>query len=478
MKKKYFTKLRCAAFICLSFLVGQAQAQTIHIAPGTVLTNNGATITVANSNIQNEGQLVSVGGVFVFSGNNTNMVTGTGTTAFHSVHINKINGGKLVLQKDVSASGAVVFNSGLLDIGNNFLELKYSGGSLQNENESNRVVSTGTGEVYIIQNLTAPSLVNPGNLGMTISSGQNPGLTTIYRGNKAQVAASGDQSINRYYRIEATNNANLNATLRVQYFDVELNNNSESALNFWQYNGQWQSIGATTRNANQNYVELAGINELTQFTLGKMLSGGEFQLTSFTGNCKGPNARFQWKTLNEQQISQYILEKSTDGANWQVAATVAVNPANQNTYAVQVAPAGAIYYRLKIAWLNGQFTYSDPIQMDCNKVKGNNGGPQNITKPGGIMAEDDDKKTDDGISLHAGPNPTRGMLAVTIKLFQPGPVIFELRDLNGRIMLRKQMSMLKGIGSSTLDLSPLPAGTYLLSVSGSDFRKSQMIIKQ
>jgi len=479
--RKYTVQFRqLVATFCFCMLACLANAQTMKIAAGTAITNNGATITLSNTDLLNDGNLLTNSGVFVMTGSSNNIISGTGATTFNSLQFNKTVGAKVLLQKNVVASGAVTFNGGLLDLGNNFLELKFPSGLLQNENETNRIVSSGTGQVFISQSLNAPMAVNPGNLGVTISSTQNLGLTTISRGQKEQVTPTGEQSIKRVYKVEPVNNINLNATLRLNYFDAEINNLNESTLTMWQYKNSWSPIGVSTKSTNQNYAELTGINELTQFTLGNPSINGEFQLSGFTGACKGSDVRLQWKTANEGHIKQYIVEKSTDGANWQVAATVPANPAMQNAYSVLITPAGAIHFRLKAEWVDGKFTFADPIKVDCNKGKGASGGG----KPNGIAVSDmPNRKLDitpdwDNVEFSVSPNPTTGQVRITARLTKATPATIEIRDMNGKLLWSKSWSMQEGSNSEILNLTQYVAGTYLLVLHTDLLKKSVLVIKK
>src|SRR5688572_12910528 len=133
--------------VCICCLI--ATSQQLKITPGSFITNNNATITVYNSSIQNDGTISGSGGTIVFTGNNDNTISGNGTTNFHNIQLSKQASSKLILQKNISASGSVAFNSGLIDLANQQFELKYPGGLLQNENENSRIFTAGTGEVFI-----------------------------------------------------------------------------------------------------------------------------------------------------------------------------------------------------------------------------------------------------------------------------------------------------------------------------------------
>lgn len=251
-----------------------AASQQLKISSGTYLTNNNVTITVLNTDIQNEGVIVSSNGTFTFTGANNNIIKGNGTSNFHSLHLSKSNGSKLILEKNISASGAVIFNSGLIDLGDKQFELKYPGGLLQNESENSRIFTLGAGEIFITQNLNAPSNSNPGNLGAIISSAANLGMTTIRRGHAIQTNASQQQSIKRYFTLQPTTNSNLDAQLRYTYFDAELNNLAESSLDLFEKigGGNWQQLVINGTSTQLNYKEVFGLAQLNKYSLFPVLN--------------------------------------------------------------------------------------------------------------------------------------------------------------------------------------------------------------
>ncbi|MFC0771618.1 hypothetical protein [Terrimonas alba] len=262
MKQLLFTLSAC---ICCLIAI----SQQLKITPGTFLTNNNAAITVYNTSIQNDGSLSGSGGTIVFTGSNDNSISGNGSTNFHNIQLSKQAGSKLILQKNISASGAVTFNSGLIDLGNQQFELNYPGGLLQNENENSRIFTAGTGEIFITQNLNAPNNSNPGNLGVILSSTVNLGMTTVRRGHAIQTNLNQQQSINRYFNILPAVNSNLNAQLRYTYFDAELNNLTESSLDLFEKVGadDWKQSTVNGTSTQLNYKEVFGLAQLHKYSL-------------------------------------------------------------------------------------------------------------------------------------------------------------------------------------------------------------------
>jgi hypothetical protein len=230
-----------AATVLFSSCLLQAQ---LKINSGALLYNNGATLTLNDLNLDNSGTFdQSANSVVYFTGANESVIKSGGLTTLYNITINKKAGSKILLDNNIKVKGAITFQNGMLDLGNNNLELVYPSGMLVNESEKSRIVTGEQGEVFITQSLSSPLAANPGNVGAVITSSQNMGLTTIRRGHKTD-SINGQISIARYYKIVPANNVDLNATLRFHYLDAELNHLAESSLTmFNKPAGTWMMTG-------------------------------------------------------------------------------------------------------------------------------------------------------------------------------------------------------------------------------------------
>ena len=84
--------------------------------------------------------------------------------------------------------------SGQLDLLANNLTLVTSDGTITGEDENTRITSTSTGSIIKAVDLNAPHSINPGNIGIEISSSANLGLTEIRRGHDRDPAGCGADS--------------------------------------------------------------------------------------------------------------------------------------------------------------------------------------------------------------------------------------------------------------------------------------------
>jgi type IX secretion system substrate protein len=247
-----------------------AQA-SFQLSPGAnIKTLNNAFIILDNVHLANNGSFVQgIGdGTIRFTGNADVNISGIGVTSFDKLEIAKATNAKITLQQNVGVSGQVNFITGSLDLNNSVLNLGTTG-TLIGETEASRIFSFGDGYVQVSNNLNAPVSANPGNLGAILSSTKNLGNVTIRRGHLSQTNVSGTTpGIRRYYDILPDIDNGLKATLRFQYFDIELNGLDESTLELWkQGKKNWSNVGYSSRSAIDNYVEKTGISTLSRWTL-------------------------------------------------------------------------------------------------------------------------------------------------------------------------------------------------------------------
>ncbi|HRW74310.1 MAG: T9SS type A sorting domain-containing protein [Lewinellaceae bacterium] len=196
-------------------------------------------------------------------------IGGSSVPSFDYIIID-MNDQALVLDTDIEVSGRVVFQSGDCDLNGQTTTLT-DGVDIGNENNNSSFVGPNGGEVVTTVTLNGPSSENPGNIGATITSSKNLGEVTVRR-THVPVSSGGGQGINRKYTITAANNADLDATLRLSYFDKELNGTTENSLSLWRKEGNaWYGKGFSDRDATGNWVEQTGIDAFSEWTLGNVI---------------------------------------------------------------------------------------------------------------------------------------------------------------------------------------------------------------
>ena len=274
--KKYFLSITLILACSISF------AQ-LSISPNTHWVNNGAVnIVLEDMSLDNDGTFVESSSRVKFTGIAGSTLGGAAALTLHETEIAKTGANKVNLVSPVTINNRVIFTSGLLDLNQQELTLTELA-KLENESETSRLTGLSGGEVLITVPMNAPAASNSGNLGAIITSAMNMGSTIIRRGHRAQSGTGLPGSIQRYYTISPTNNAGLNATLRFQYFDVELNGQTENMLNMYRSNDgglNWTNENFGSRDGNLNFVENSGINSFSRWTLSSSAAAPAPDLTS------------------------------------------------------------------------------------------------------------------------------------------------------------------------------------------------------
>lgn len=422
---------------------------------------SGTVITVLNDiDLHSDAGLEMENGLFKFTGKADNSITGSQKLVFYAIELAKQNPRKITLARDIVVSSSIVFTSGLLDLGNSNVEL-ISDGLLKGESEDSRIVSSGSGQVFKLVLLNAPDAANPGNLGVSITSSKNMGLTAIRRGHQSQTNGSGTgNSVLRYYDIVPTNNTSLDATLRLEYLDAELNNLAENNLVFWKStdNSNWINEGFTNRDLAANYVEKTGIPGFSRWTLSSVGNALPVTGLKLSGRWQSDAVQLDWITLSESNNRHFYIERkySTENAFTVVGVQNSLHPGGNSQLPTNYqwtdpaeADKGSIYYRLKQVDFDGAFSYSNIITIRPDISKG---FIEKLFPTFGVGQS---------IYIKAG---SLGLQKMTISIV----------DMKGQVVVRKQLPY----ASQWFQLPALAAGTYLVSIESGEQRYQSAFIKQ
>jgi hypothetical protein len=355
-----------------------------------LITNNGTEITLKsgieitiNGDITNQldGEFINNGTIDV-EGNQTNnastgMYTGDGLVVLSGSSIQSISGSSLILfndlelnnsagaelQQSIYIDSSFTFTNGNIDLNGNDIDLSPEG-KLLGENDSKRIMGF-PGVIRITKSMDTPLADDPGNLGAVITSNEDLGFVTIERGHEQQTGI-GNNSIYRYYDIIPDNNGGLDATLRFNYLDPELDAQDETGFTLWRSidNGTTWSNEFGTVNVTSNYVELANIDAFSRWTVSNVFTNPlPIELLEFEAEKTGDNVLTKWVTASETNNAYFNIERSAGGIIFEKIGEVqgAGNSNSMLSYQfVDENPLiGQNYYRLKQVDFNGDFSYSD-----------------------------------------------------------------------------------------------------------------------
>ena len=443
------------------------------------ITTGNTTVVLQNIDLVNNGSISTGTGSFKFTGTQNSIISGSSMPLFSILEISKTNNAKVLLGRNISIGSSINFISGQLDLNNNNI-LMASTANIAGESENNRIIGVNGGFVEITQDMNAPASVNAGNLGATITSSANLGSVTIRRGHQPQSGTGLTNSLNRYYLVTPANNSNLNATLRLRYFDTELNGQNENVLVIYKSNdngSNWNNMSQTTRNTNANYVEKTGMSNLALQTLANDAAVAADGVTGlvFTGQRKkATEITLKWTSQTETNMSGYQIQRRlknevgfsdkafvnslAPGGN--SLSQLSYQNIDANTY------ADTSFYRLKIMTTANTFTYSNEIAVP-GKTKGGGGGGNGNNLTMTYETATVSGKTITQINsltkkITVGPNPNNGNFWFTVIGIEK-ETLATLYTIDG-----KQLKQFRVKNLQQQQVNGLRSGIYFLKVPGMD----------
>lgn len=444
MKKLFLT---AAGFVLSAFCL-QIKGQGIIISPGASLVINGSgNIVINNGSLLNDGTFIAGTGTVSVTGSSNQTFSGSSTLGFYNLRLNK-SAGDLSLARSLVIGNSLELNLGVLDLNGFNIDLG-STGNVLGENASAYIKSSSTGYLIRSVNLNAPTAVNPGNIGIELTSGANLGATIIRRGHQQQINSSG-YSINRSFEIVPSNNSNLNATVKFFYLDNELAGINESELKQWvTYNNgaTWSLLGADVQDGVANFVTKAGINSFGRMTLASSVSNPlPVQLLTFTAQLSGTNNLLQWSTTQQINSDRFELERSLNGSSFikitSIAAAGNSSITNNYSYSDPFEFGAPVYYRLKMIDKNGKFNYSQIVMVQRGNIKNE--------------------------MITVFPNPAKGSVNVRILSNVSGKTDLNIMNVNGVSVIRNTYTIQKGLNDISCNVGYLPQGIYFIRIPGID----------
>jgi hypothetical protein len=233
-------------------------------AAGNISVNGNITISAATTfgggtynhsilrNWINNGTFTPSASTVQFTGANNSSVTGA--TTFNVLTLNKsISTNTLTLLNNVTAT-TVNMTAGKMLTGSNSITITSS-------RSGNGIILGTITRTHAFSTGISYAFEGPDNtINFSSASGISSITVSVTLGNVDDFPDNA--SINRLYNIAVTGSS-YTATLRLHYEDAELNGNDESAMGLWNYSASWNSIGKSTANSVNNYVEQSGLTNIS-----------------------------------------------------------------------------------------------------------------------------------------------------------------------------------------------------------------------
>jgi hypothetical protein len=176
-------------------------------------------------------------------------------------------------------------------------------------------------------------------------------------------------------------------------------------------------------------------------------------LAAFTGEETATGNQLHWTTTMEENTASFTIQKQTTGAFTDIAQLPAAGNSHQPLqYSYTDAKEGDARYRLKMADIDGKFTYSRVIALSGNAT---------------------------GLSIRILPNPASQPQSLTIGSSSTTGAILTVTDIGGRRLREEHITLQKG--DNSLDpaiLATLPQGIYLVGIATGQLQQTIKFIKE
>ncbi len=177
-------------------------------------------------------------------------------------------------------------------------------------------------------------------------------------------------------------------------------------------------------------------------------------LIEFRGELLNKDGVLNWKTANEINTLEFIVERSVDGKNYNAVGRVATgNNSGIESYNyidkdITALKSTTIYYRLKQVDVDSRFTWSKVIALGLE-------GSSN---------------------LNLYPNPATGRINLQVNGISPGNIRYRIIDNAGKTILQS-LGQVTASGVS-IDINNLAKGVYYLDLRTAAYGKTIQFVKQ
>jgi hypothetical protein len=172
-------------------------------------------------------------------------------------------------------------------------------------------------------------------------------------------------------------------------------------------------------------------------------------IKSFKASLLNNSTSMVWNTTNEINVDGFTIERSEDGNSYTKIGFVAAKNKASNTYSFNdvLQIKNATYYRLKITDKDGSFKYSSVIVMNAKSA----------------------------IKLDVYPNPASNTLVITHPKASVNSLV-KIINIDGKNIFAQNMQ--NGATQSTIDVSKLIKGNYLVVFENDGTRSATQFVKQ
>lgn len=454
-------------FITSSFLVNIHAQTNLKLQSGTIIkVTSDIDIVLKNTNFINNGIFNASNGTVHITGNGAatqSQIGGSSKTTFYNLTINKENN-NAALGQNTTINNQLTFSSGKFIIGNYNLTMGNTA-TFSGQNKDRYIVTDGTGNLIRQVGNTwvafpiGNSTFNPARLK---NVGTLDNFSVRVRDNFLQNGTSGNainsDVIPRTWLIEEETVGGSDVSMRLIWRPLHHNNNGFNTNNAaithftggtWQDKNTGASVVDNSYNSDHRYREATNITSFSPFGV-RNSNNMPVELLYFYGERENNNVQLSWQTATEINNSHFEVEWSKDGFNF---APNSSSVSWQKIGEVQGAGTtmepqfygflddlnrigfkdrhGSHYYRLKQIDLDGQFEYTNIIQVTIEPLN--------------------------NLTINIYPNPATDY--IIIDGIKKGETI-QIFNVYGQ----EVMTFHQNISTQRTNISNLPSGSYFVKI--------------
>ena len=205
------------------------------------------------------------------------------------------------------------------------------------------------------------------------------------------------------------------------------------------------------------YVLQGSINSFSSFYFGSDGITLPLELLTFKGSLQNNSTFLQWETINENNSSHFVVERSIDGRNFESIGTVTAggNTSSASQYSHLDNEAAnlssvIVYYRLKMVDIDNKFKYSAIVTIYLADITNR---------------------------IVISPNPATDETKVMITALSSGKAQWKLIDNSGKVVMQNTIHIKKGNNNLTINIGSLSSGLYYLNISGAGIDENMKLQK-
>jgi hypothetical protein len=309
-------------------------------------------------------------------------------------------------------------------------------------------ITTGT----IVGNLSVATYGTPAN---NLPWPVSPYVVTNLSSSIGLSPDNRDATVDRFWEIDVTAALPPTATVTFTYTVSELPiapyNNAALLQAQWYDKPTDNWIAPISGQTNGNYFTTTpGLVTYGAWTLAAITSPLPIELLSFTAKANDENVFVNWITSSEINNDYFTVERSEDAEHFFPIGKIsgAGNSTVELSYKlIDNEPLkGISYYRLKQTDFDGKYSYSQTVAVEF--------------------------KGDRTTVVEIGPNPAKDYLRIAS--LSDEDFTISIYQLDGKLVMQETLSAKE---TSTLDVSGLSKGMYLVKISSTKLISSQRLFK-